>query len=130
MRLQRTESRRLERERRTIRILVGLYWKSAHRDAIADKCARGGHPFEAGLCPDCAALYAYAVKRIERCRFGSKKPVCAKCPVHCYAPAMRTQIQRVMRYSGPRMLLTHPLLAIHHMIDRVKRVPPTPRPSV
>ena len=29
---------------------------------------------------------------------------------------MREQIRRVMRFSGPRMLLYHPVLAVWHLI--------------
>ena len=36
--------------------------------------------------------------------------------VHCYQPQMREQIRQVMRYSGPRMLLYHPVLAIWHLV--------------
>jgi hypothetical protein len=34
---------------------------------------------------------------------------------------MREQIRRVMRYSGPRMIIHHPVLAIWHYIDRIAR---------
>ena len=37
-------------------------------------------------------------------------------PVHCYAPARRQEIQAVMRYGGPRMLLHHPLMTLRHMM--------------
>ena len=37
--------------------------------------------------------------------------------VHCYQPQMREQIRQVMRYSGPRMLFHHPVMAIRHLID-------------
>ena len=36
--------------------------------------------------------------------------------VHCYQPQMREQIRQVMRFSGPRMLLYHPVLAVWHLI--------------
>jgi hypothetical protein len=37
--------------------------------------------------------------------------------VHCYRAQQRERIRRVMRYSGPRMLLAHPLLALLHLLD-------------
>jgi len=70
-----------------------------------------------GLCPDCAALLDYARARLARCPYGAQKPTCADCPTHCYKPAMREQMRAVMRYSGPRMLTRHPLLAAAHLID-------------
>lgn len=69
------------------------------------------------LCPQCQALLDYAHKRLEHCKFGEDKPSCARCPVHCYKPAMREQIRQVMRYSGPRMLLHNPIMAIRHLWD-------------
>ena len=69
------------------------------------------------LCPQCQALLDYAHQRLEHCRFGEDKPSCTRCPVHCYKPAMREQIRQVMRYSGPRMLLHDPIMAIRHLWD-------------
>ena len=69
------------------------------------------------LCPQCQELLTYAHLRLERCKFGNDKPSCTRCPVHCYKPAMRQQIRQVMRYSGPRMLLHNPVLAIRHLWD-------------
>ena len=69
------------------------------------------------LCPQCQELLIYAHQRLERCKFGNEKPSCTRCPVHCYKPAMRQQIRQVMRYSGPRMLLHNPVLAIRHLWD-------------
>jgi len=56
------------------------------------------------LCPDCQALLAYALKRLERCP-QNPKPACKHCPVHCYRPAYRERMRQVMRYSGKRLLL-------------------------
>ena len=69
------------------------------------------------LCPQCQELLTYAHQRLERCKFGNEKPSCTRCSVHCYKPAMRQQIRQVMRYSGPRMLLHNPVLAIRHLWD-------------
>ena len=68
--------------------------------------------------PDREALKAYTHKRIEQCRYRSgkqKKPFCNVCPIHCYKPEMRRQIRAVMRYSGPRMLLYAPGMALRHI---------------
>jgi len=98
---------RLDRETRTIEVMIGIY------------CRGQGHG-EAGLCPDCAALRDYAWKRVGACRFGALKPVCAKCPVHCYRPDLRERVRAVMRYAGPRMLFRHPALALLHMVDSAR----------
>ena len=63
----------------------------------------------------------YALARLERCPFGGEKPKCSACPVHCYKPAQREQARLIMRYAGPRMLLRHPLLAIAHQLDGLRK---------
>lgn len=73
---------------------------------------------EDGLCSACAALYAYAKRKLEFCPHGDEKPFCSKCLQHCYHPSKRRDIAAVMAYSGPRMLLYHPLLALNHMLTR------------
>ena len=67
------------------------------------------------LCPDCQQLLEYARARIIRCPRMDVKSFCSACPVHCYSTDMRARIREVMRYSGSRMLLYHPLMTLHHM---------------
>ncbi len=81
---------------------------------------RKNHPKEYGqagaLCPSCQALSEYAGQRSQKCPFMEEKTFCSNCKVHCYKPEMREEIRKVMRYSGPRMLLYHPILAIWHLL--------------
>ncbi len=106
--------RRLARERRTIEAMIRLYCRHEH----------GG---EQGLCDECAALRDFAFLRLTKCPYGEQKPACANCPIHCYKPDRREQIRQVMRFAGPRMLLTHPVLAIRHLIDDRREAPPLPK---
>jgi hypothetical protein len=101
--------RRLAREERTIAEMIAMYCRDHHGDDTARDAD--------GLCPDCAELIAYARLRLEKCRYGADKPTCAKCTTHCYKPASRQRVREVMRYSGPRMLKRHPLLAVAHLAD-------------
>ena len=81
---------------------------------------RKNHPKEkrqeGKKCPDCQRLSDYAKQRSQKCPFMEEKTFCANCKVHCYKPEMREQIRQVMRFSGPRMLLYHPFLAIWHLV--------------
>jgi hypothetical protein len=97
--------KRRAREFRIIEAMLRLYCQAHH------------HTEKAALCADCAKLHVYAQRRLERCVFGEAKPTCANCTVHCYKANMREHIRVVMRWSGPRMLWRHPVLAIRHMID-------------
>jgi len=102
--------KRLAREWRTIAAMITCY-------------CEGHHHSDDALCPECRELLAYATVRLERCRFGAEKPVCAKCPVHCYQPARRDQVKAVMRYAGPRMLWQHPVLSLRHWVDGFRHAP-------
>ena len=108
---ERRLARRLRRERRTVEVMIRLYCRANHPAARLGPAARG-------LCPDCAALLDYSNRRVEQCRFGAEKPACSRCTVHCFRPERREQIRAVMRYSGPRMTLWHPYLAVRHLLDR------------
>jgi len=100
------------RELKTIEIMVRMY---CHR-----------HHGQAPLCADCAELFDYATRRLQRCVFGDAKPNCAKCVVHCYNADMRERIRVVMRWAGPRMLLRHPILGIRHLLADRRPTPTLP----
>ena len=97
------EHPRLRREITTLSAMIRLYCAKYHS---AER-----------LCPDCRVLSDYARTKLEKCPFQEGKPTCAKCPVHCYQPAMREKIRAVMRYAGPRMIYRHPALALLHLVD-------------
>jgi len=79
---------------------------------------RHRHHYVGYLCEDCLRLAEYTERQVQKCRFGFEKPVCVKCPVHCYKTEMRKKIREVMRFSGPRMITRHPYFAIMHLIDK------------
>ena len=57
------------------------------------------------------------VSAADRAPFMETKTFCSNCRVHCYRPDMREQIRQVMRFSGPRMLCCHPVMATRHVIE-------------
>ena len=73
------------------------------------------------LCADCARLGEYALKRLNYCVYGDEKPACRLCPVHCYSPAMREEIKKVMRNAGPGMMLRHPILSAKYFIKEKQK---------
>jgi len=81
------------------------------------------HHQKEGLCSECSELLSYAETKLDRCPYGEQKPTCNRCPIHCYKPEPKEQMRLVMRYSGPRMLLRHPILAIRHLLHERKPVP-------
>lgn len=92
-------------EQKTVKTIIEVYCHGHHHKR--DTGAR--------LCPECQALAEYALQRIEKCPRMDIKTFCSVCPIHCYAPQKRAEIQEVMRYGGPRMLWHHPLMTLHHM---------------
>lgn len=98
-----TRSKR-EREKQIVSEMIRLY-------------CRKRHGTRTGLCPECAVLDAYARTRSDRCPFMETKTFCSNCKVHCYKPEMREKIREVMRFSGPRMLFHHPVMAVRHVIE-------------
>jgi hypothetical protein len=101
---------RITREKRTINAMVQLYCKDHHNSV--DK-----------LCQECNDFMVYAYMRLDKCPFQENKSTCGKCLIHCYNPEMKEKVKKIMRYSGPRMLLHHPSLALHHLWDG-RRKPP------
>ncbi|MDR2707504.1 MAG: nitrous oxide-stimulated promoter family protein [Nitrososphaerota archaeon] len=43
--------------------------------------------------------------------------------MQCYKPDMKLQARKIMSYSGPRLLLRHPILALHHLWDKRRKAP-------
>ncbi|MCP4761884.1 MAG: nitrous oxide-stimulated promoter family protein [archaeon] len=72
------------------------------------------------LCNECQIILNYAIMKIAKCPQIENKPTCQKCKIHCYGKKERETIRKIMRYSGPRMIFKHPILAILHIIDGVR----------
>jgi len=100
---------RLAREWRTLTAMVEIYCRDHHHAN--------------GRCAECEQFLDYASVRLERCHFGAEKPVCAKCPVHCYQRERREQVRIIMIYAGPRMLWRHPVLSVRHWLDGWRKAP-------
>ncbi|HEY5643090.1 MAG TPA: nitrous oxide-stimulated promoter family protein [Woeseiaceae bacterium] len=100
---------RTRRERETIGKMVGIYCAAHHQRVGRD------------LCEPCAEFLQYAERRLQKCPYGVDKPTCANCPIHCYKPDRRERAREIMRFAGPRMLLRHPLLAILHQWDGLRK---------
>ena len=79
------------------------------------------------LCNECSELVEYADSKLDLCPYGPEKPTCNNCPIHCYRAEPRERMREIMRYSGPRMLKNHPVLAIRHIFDGRREAPPLPK---
>lgn len=99
----------MQKEYKTIAAMISLYCRECHQTPKGE------------LCYSCRELLTYAKSRLATCPFAEDKPTCVKCPVHCYKPQRQKEIRKVMRYAGPRMIRSHPLLTIHHLMKTMKK---------
>lgn len=97
---------RRQKEKEVVSLMIDLYCQGNHQGKV--------------ICQQCQQLKDYACQRVDRCPFMETKTFCSNCRVHCYKPDMRERIREVMRYSGPRMIFHHPVLAVSHLIESRK----------
>ena len=97
-----------ERENKLIPVMIKKYCHGRHG-------TRGKE-----ICAECGELTDYALFRLSKCPFKVNKKFCSFCKIHCYKPEMREKIKEVMKYSGPRMIFSHPFYAVSHVVQTVK----------
>lgn len=96
-----------QREKETVSLMIRLYCEKKHG-------------IKKELCPECSKLNDYAILRSDKCPFMESKTFCSNCRAHCYKADMREKIREVMRFSGPRMIVHHPVMALRHVIESKK----------
>ena len=94
---------KIEKEQRIVGRMIHLYCQKKHHTV-------------GNLCRDCETLKKYACERLSACQFKELKTTCKACSVHCYQKDKRNDIRRVMKFSGPRMLLYYPLDLLKHFL--------------
>ena len=116
-----------EKEKQVMELMIRLYCRKNHGERRKKELYSLGSAEVPGhgqtgdeLCSECRALRDYAMLRIEKCPFMETKTFCSNCRVHCYKPEMREKIREVMRFSGPRMIFYHPVMAVHHVVSSMR----------
>lgn len=107
MKIQNKTEEKREKEKMVIGCMIEIY------------CSKN-HTHKKTLCTECEEIKQYAYKRISCCPVMGEKTFCSNCKIHCYKPDMREKIKEIMRFSGPRMLFVHPLMALRHVFLTVK----------
>lgn len=97
---------RIEEEKEVVQLMISLYCKKYEGNKE--------------LCPNCLELMSYACQRLEHCRYSNAKPTCRKCSIHCYRPDMEQRIKDIMRWSGPRMIFSHPIFTLKHLLRELR----------
>ncbi|MCX8578262.1 nitrous oxide-stimulated promoter family protein [Gilliamella sp. B2717] len=93
----------IQQEKATVSTMIYFY------------CHKQHHVPNNQLCDECNDLLKYAMQRLTLCRFGEDKTTCERCPKHCYRKDYKQKIKQVMRFSGPRMMIYHPIMALKHL---------------
>lgn len=99
-----TTEEKCQNEQRLLDKMILIYCKGIHKSPQ--------------LCGQCRELADYARQRSAKCPYMETKTFCSACKTHCYKPEKRKKIRLVMRYSGPRMLLHHPIILIKHALTK------------
>ena len=96
---------RIQREKETINLMINIYCRKKHKSKKNE------------LCDECKELLEYANKRLDFCKFGDDKKFCSKCPIHCYKNDMKVKIKKVMKFSGPWLIIYSPMQLIKHIFE-------------
>jgi len=116
-----TPQKHLERDLRTLALFIHLYCQHRHAGALKGPAQLKSHDVQAiagkslNLCDSCCKLLAHALVKRSHCPM-EPKPACKHCPVHCYHPDYRLQIQEVMKFSGRKMVLGGRLDYLFHLL--------------
>ncbi len=105
-----------EKEKKLIPKMIIIYCRNKHKKKRKSNLLKRNE-----LCEDCKEIEEYALLRLEKCPFKENKQFCIFCKIHCYNPDMREKIKNVMKFVGPRFLLSHPLFTISHAIQVIKQ---------
>jgi len=114
-------SRKLRRDLKVLATFIRIWCDGHHAPAprevvrlkTHDVTAIYGRPLE--LCTACRKLLTHAFVKRTACPL-DPKPMCKKCPQHCYGPPYRAQIREVMRYAGRKLVLRGRLDYLLHLL--------------
>lgn len=95
---------KIEKERKICFLMIDLYCRHHHQ---VD-------------CVQCLELKDFVAERLRLCPHSDQKTFCSSCDTPCYRADMQERICTVMRFSGPRMLLHHPIVAVRHLVQTVQ----------
>lgn len=82
-------------------------------ESMLPEFLRSRRPGKNLLCPECAELLEYGIKKRRLCPL-DPKPSCKSCHIHCYSSEYREKVREIMAYSGKRMILKGRLDYLFH----------------
>ncbi len=94
----------IPKEKTNIRKTFGIYCHK-HHNTSGDK-----------LCPQCTALLATVMTKMNRCPYGITKPVCDRCDRPCFGAKQTRDFMEIMNSTQKSMFLRHPVMAFKHKL--------------
>lgn len=95
-------------DERTLRRMHHLFCRNFHNS----------QRLRSPLCQSCKSLLDYSLKQTDACKWKKLGRLCSNCNVHCFEESKRQEILQVMKFAGPRLLLTNPFLAIRYLLQK------------
>ena len=92
------------KERENIRKTFGVYCNANHE-------TEGGK-----LCPKCTALLSTVMIKIQRCPYGTGKPICDKCETPCFGENQTKEFRAIMQSGQKKMIFSNPIMAVKHKL--------------
>lgn len=65
-------------------------------------------------------IKSYSLKRLDNCIHIGEDIFCGFCEIQCFGDKYKKEIRSIMRFSGPRMILYHPIMAIRYLKAKIK----------
>ncbi len=97
---------KVEKDLRVLFDFVEIFCRENHREEPREPFAASDLNLHATsgdrdpvVCAECHKLLLHGISKRILCPY-DPKPMCKKCPTHCYAPGYREKMQQVMRFSG------------------------------
>lgn len=103
---------------------INLANSTLFESKISQKLAKWARIFpswrEASLCDECLNLALKAQIHTQHCVRMQEKSFCHLCPKSCYSKQDLKQISAMMKYSGKKIILYHPILALKYIYYIIK----------
>ena len=113
--------REVERDLKVVARFIDVYCRHQHSDAnkspmrLKTHDVAGIYGKPVSLCAECRKLLGHAFVKRTHCPL-VPKPICKKCPDHCYVPKYARQMREVMKFSGRRLVLRGRLDYLFHLL--------------
>ena len=94
----------IPKEKTNIKKTFGIYCNAKHGTK------------DGKLCPKCTAMLATILPKMNRCKYGTTKPICDRCDNMCFGAEYNKIFMEAMTSSGKKMFVKHPIMTVKHKV--------------